>query len=864
MVTVPTAGNSATFTFSGTIPAGTHPNSSCGAVPSDPTLDSTNFVVSVPANLYTTATAVFAFSITWTPVSGNETTNDEVLTLVGPSGEIASSDGSTTTEALSQKNLAAATYTAEACGFANSVAQPYTGTLVITTTTNPPAPPGPTPVTDPITFGVPTVMDPIHPFGEPDIGVDAAGHVYASGPAGTGTQRSFWEASVDGGATFRPIHQSDFVIGTSDAPGGGDTDIAFDHHSPQGQYFSDLYALACTRVAATHDGGNTTSENVYPGGCAGNPPEVDRQWYAVWDPVGVTTSTAYTGTFPLIYNEYGPAPSHWTKSSDGLTFTNANATTHFGADGYPAIDQVTGDVFEATYSGSTIKLNVGVPDAAGNLTFLDDTGGNNIGNALTTVATGVINSGDVANFVVTSMDSARNLYVFWVGRSATPSDRQVWVSAASAANKWKTWTTPVQVSDGSASTGDHVNVFPWGQAGGAGRADAVWYGDSSSLDPSSTSSGHVWNVFMNQVVFPVDGTGAVTGAAPAMQLVKVTPHPMDYLDVCLSGTGCITSQGNRNLADFFQVKMDNSGAAEIVYDDMSNGLINLPFSSSNPADHAGAALVTIARQNGGLGLLGTDVPAAPSVNAAPIAGLNDPSGDALFPVLGGANQPAMDLLSNHLSLSGSTLTVTFKVSDLTPATLSTDMSNMTGSAFLQYVTRWQMGNTIYYAMMETDGALRTAGQDQFYAGKAQSIDLCSVSACDPHVLFYPEAGPGANNETGSINCPTTPSATNPCTVTITVNAADVGTPTGNSLLEEVGTYSFESTHLQASIDVPQAQADNVPREIDGICCFNFSANLNTSVPEGPWTPALIIVGATLVIGGLTRRRFRRTRTTLGP
>jgi hypothetical protein len=190
------------------------------------------------------------------------------------------------------------------------------------------------------------------------------------------------------------------------------------------------------------------------------------------------------------------------------------------------------------------------------------------------------------------------------------------------------------------------------------------------------------------------------------------------------------------------------------------------------------------------------------------------------------------------------------------------MTNMTGSAFLQYVTRWQMGNTIYYAMMETDGALRSAGQDQFYAGKAQSIDLCSVSACDPHVLFYPEAGPGANNETGSINCPPTPSVSNPCTVTITVNAADVGTPTSTSLLEEVGTYSFESTHLQASISVPQAQADNVPREVDGICCFNFSATLNTSVPEGPWTPALIIVGATLVIGGIVRRRKHRTTTRL--
>src|SRR6202011_2731460 len=207
--TVPTAGNSVTLTWSGSIPPGTHPTSSCGAIPGDLTLDSTAFVVSVPSGLYTTATAIFAFSITWTPASGNETTNDEVLTLVGPSGEIASSDGSTTTEAVAPKNLAAATYSAEACGFANTTLQPYTGKLTITTTTNPPPPPPPTPVTDPITFGVPTVMDPIHPFGEPNVGVDAAGHVYSSGPAGTGTQRSFWEASVGGGATVRPDPETD-------------------------------------------------------------------------------------------------------------------------------------------------------------------------------------------------------------------------------------------------------------------------------------------------------------------------------------------------------------------------------------------------------------------------------------------------------------------------------------------------------------------------------------------------------------------------------------------------------------------------------------------------------------------------------
>ena len=88
---------------------------------------------------------------------------------------------------------------------------------------------------------------------------------------------------------------------------------------------------------------------------------------------------------------------------------------------------------------------------------------------------------------------------------------------------------------------------------------------------------------------------------------------MHYNDVCLQGTGCITSQGNRNLADFFTVTTDKSGAAEIVYDDTSNGLAQPGFTPDNLqlADHAGAPVVTVARQSAGTGLFGTSVSGAP-------------------------------------------------------------------------------------------------------------------------------------------------------------------------------------------------------------------------------------------------------------
>ena len=694
-----------------------------------------------------------------------------------------------------------------------------------------------------IAFETPSIADPIHTFGEPDIGVDPQGRVFVSGPTGTGTQRSVWFGSVDGGHSFRTISPGpppSALAGTEAPPGGGDTDINFDRSGKQ--YFIDLYALTCDRVATTADGGATAQQNVL--GC-GTGPGSDRPWLAVYDPVpGAPHQSAYVGATPLVYEAYnnlvGPGPNggtQWNKSLDGLNYeaaTNADQSgttlvtpadeatySPFGADGYPAIDQVTGKVFQTagfpngdgTYS---LRLNIGTPDAAGNLTFLDAPslpGGGPDYSKLIHVADNLPDGPDVL-FTVASLDTARNLFVTWVldAGSSNPGQRQVFVSAASAASGWTDWTAPVQVSDGSTATGDAVNVFPWLKAGGPGRADAVWYGSDKNVDPSG-NSGQKWNVFMSQVVFPTNASGGITGAAPSKTLVKVTPHPMHYDSICLAGTGCIASQGNRNLADFFEINIDRTGAAEIVYDDTSNGLIQPGFAPDNLqlVDHAGAGVVTVARQSSGLGLYGKPV-SGPS--RSPVSGISDPAGDARYPVIGGVNVPGMDVVGSQLSLSGGMLTVTTKVVDLSnPALTSASLA----APLLHYVTRWQMGDTLYYAAMQNTAA----NQPTFYAGKTQSVDLCSVSACFPHVLTYPEPGLGGTQETGTVQCPATPSVKSPCTITVTVNAADVGSPTAKSLLEEVGAYALATSHPEGATTNAQAQADDVPLEIDGACCFNF-------------------------------------------
>ena len=692
----------------------------------------------------------------------------------------------------------------------------------------------------PIGFETPVVVDPIHTFGEPDVGVDSKDRVFVSGPTGTGTQRSVWFGSVDGGHSFRPISPGPppaAMQSFNSPPGGGDTDIAFDRAGHE--FFSDLYALICLRSARTDDGGATSRQSVFPAGCAGLA-GADRQWLAVYDPPpGTPKQSPYTGPVPLVYQAFADesgSGAEWTKSTDGLDYTPAeqDESGPFGPDGYPAIDQQTGRVLQAAGTqdadGKTfdLLLNIGTPDATGNLTFLDPGGDQS---KLIHIADHLPSDPDVL-FTAASLDRGRNLHVVWAldDPGGKPGTRQVFVSAASAASGWRTWTPPMQVSDASAATGDAVNIFPWIQAGGAGRDDAVWYGSDKNADPS-TKAGQRWNVFMAQVVFPTDSSGAITGAAPSVKLVRVSPHPMKYDDVCLQGTGCIASQGNRNLADFFQVKIDNSGAAEVVYDDTSNGLAQPGFTPGDQQflDHAGAPVVTLARQSSGPGLFGDEV-SGPS--NAPVGGQADAARDALYPVIGGKPVEGFDLLGSELGLSGGTLRVTMNVADL--AHPSDAAGAISGTSQLQYVTRWQMGNTIYYAAMQASGS----GAPTFSAGKAGSVDLCSVSACFPHVITYPEASSGGASEHGAVTCPKAPSADAPCTVTIDVKGADVGAPTTASLLEEVGSYALATSHPQGQTTNPQAQADNVPLEVDGACCFNFNAGSAGRATQ-PVNPALI-------------------------
>src|SRR5947209_6255887 len=113
-------------------------------------------------------------------------------------------------------------------------------------------------------FGVPRIVDPIHVYGEPDIAQNPkTGAIHASGPQGTGTQRSIWNVSVDDGDSYRIVQNLPLdaypsgIIPTKSliAPGGGDTEVQIAHNGQA--FFNDLYDLTCFAAVTTKDDGAT-------------------------------------------------------------------------------------------------------------------------------------------------------------------------------------------------------------------------------------------------------------------------------------------------------------------------------------------------------------------------------------------------------------------------------------------------------------------------------------------------------------------------------------------------------------------------------------------------------------------------------
>jgi hypothetical protein len=655
-VTVPSSiGQTVTRIWTGTIPPLTNASSNCAVLADTPAVDQHVSTVSVPAGIYNTLSAKFEFKITW-----DNADNDEILTVVGPAGQVGSSDGGAPVEVVAANNLVAGAYKIIACGFISGPApQAYNGSLTITTFgPDPPAPPNYT--SGAITFGPATVGDFQRTEGEPLLHLDKDGRYWDSGPWGFSTTQSFVHISLDGGDQFNVA--SPIALRPNSPPGGGDTTHAIDD---QGfVYFGDLEgALTELDCSVSNDNGNTWKKNPACVPITGT----DRQWLAIDNGSNHTIGAAGAADNTVFYAYHDVAAGHLIYSSPGstgtadltggLVFTSAVAdpTGLFyeggGNCGELVFDPVNRNLYYSCAATNHIEVIVGHVNP-----------GQRTGLTFTTYILPNSPGGSVSNlFPPLSVDSAGNVYVVW----SDPGDHNLYY--AYSTDQGNTWQPTVKVNAPPAKS----NVFAWAEAGSAGNLVAVWLGNDSN-----TLSDNMPNFGSNPAgatAFPWFGYVSLIRNAntpsPTFEQNRFTAKPMHYGQICNSGIGCTITMGDRVMADFLSVDLAADGAIQVMFNDVSS-------------QYHGAHLF-LTRQLTGPTPLGTTLS-----KPTPISPAFDPTGDAQVPHYSptgaGANVPQLDFTQVSMTQPNAT---TLRVS-MTLNSLSS-LLPPAGKANAFWITRFQ-------------------------------------------------------------------------------------------------------------------------------------------------------------------------------
>jgi len=679
-VTVPTTvGGTASDSWTGTILPGTNPDSNCtsGLSPVDHHL----ITINAPAS-YGTLSVQFVFSITWTPNTPTEDTADEILTVVGPAGEVGSSDGGTTTEQVTAYNLPSGNYDVMACGFINAVAQNYSGRLDVTAAAAEPslasAP------AQGLQFSAAIPADNQRDESEPLVEIDKAGNMYSCGPTGFSNAADYAQVSTDGGDQYHLLGSP--PRGQQGAGGGGDCGLATGiFKNAQGTYqyaYTGLGPLTgFVTSTSPNNGHNLTTGGPFGNGVTDQGGGADRQWMTFVD----------DHTVLLSYNQQEPRNVVVQKSTDGgLTYgpISAIAAPNPTFPGPMRYDEAHNLVFfgwdkRGATQASPSSINLSISRDGGTTWKMC--------RAATAPAA-------AAGFVVADNDSAGNIYISY----AEKQDYHTYLVTLPAASLSKCneavgtaqptvnpgFSQPVQVDRNAVRT----TVFPWLVAEGApGRVAVTFYGTESNGDPNLGTFKGSWDVYVNESL------NALASTATFSQ-VKATTHPFHYDSICLNGLACdTTSPGDRSLADFFAIDYNTISKKLVVVFDRGE---------KKPDESAGhVATPMSATQTGGPSLGGGTVS---NGRAVVRSSSTDPAGDALSaysvllptPAPATKNEPAADFSSVSIKpqvdlTTGKTVkdggfTVEMKLQDLSAPSLSATMAS-TNSTQLLWVFRFVNG-----------------------------------------------------------------------------------------------------------------------------------------------------------------------------
>ncbi len=812
---VPAVGATDTITWTGTIPAGSDPTSDCTTAPGAPTSDPHTITVQPPSTGYTGIKTTFTFSIAWTPATGNETTNDEILTVQSGNsgGELGTSDTGNTTETVTSTNLGSGNYDVLACGFTNTTPQDYTGTLKMTTVAV--SGTGSLPSADPqgLAFSAAVPADPQRDEAEPLIVSDKAGLLYTCGPTGFSNSADYTQVSTDGGSQFHLLGTP--PRGQQAVGGGGDCAVATgEAKNGAGNYqyaYAGLGALSGFTTATSPDNGHTLTPGGFDvaGGVTTEGGAADRQWMTFTD----------ASTVLLAYNQQQPRNTVVVKSTDGGQTYSPVASVVAPNPQFPGPMRYIASnhtVVMPYTKGGQINLAISSDD----------------GSTWTNCKVATAHGGGTAGFATADVDAAGNVYVTWTDTA----DYHVWLAALHAAdvsgcnesianvnadphglpNVDPGWTTPLQVDRGNVRT----TVFPWVAAGGAtGRATVAFYGTETDGDPNTGAFKAAWNVYASQSL-------NVFAASPTAAQVQVTTHPFHYDSICLNGLGCdlAAPAGDRSLADFFAIT-----------ENRVDGRLSIVFNRTNkkPDDAAGyVATPMVATQIAGPSNGGGTVTSTRTVLATSAP---DPTGDALAPYsnIGATpspvNLPAGDFKSVGITPDDKTggFTVTLKLSDLSDAALA----SAAGNGSLVWIWRFTNGWQDAAAVAKWDSVNGfTFGYDDYSTASAQcgsDGDKCET---------YPGATPiqgKVDKATGTITLVVPKSVLHPLEGT-----DKYGRPTQGSAV--VGSRFYDGTAFSFLNDSPDPSTQSFMTQLDNTPAFDFLLPTGTVPPGGVGNDRLVI------------------------
>lgn len=427
--------------------------------------------------------------------------------------------------------------------------------------------------------------------GEPSIDTDFHGHVYVSAPKGlldgvascegalTSTNGVATWVSNDGGVSFGPK----ISVGTLN--GGADSDTTVDQQNGD-VYVADLEAIAAD-ICVSHDHGQTYVTAQTGAETCSTPVNItgqtgidnDREWVTTYGP---TASYPHKDVYLSYHDLAIGEPLVW-KQQDGGPFVPLPPPAILTSD--PAFNQAVtnGTVVAKPVIAKDGTIYIVVTTQSSPTSSLDQLWLMKSTDHGSTWTDALIFDGSQAGAVTglvfndLAMDGAGNLYLLTLGDTqgaVPPAHAYLFRSTDQGA----TWSPPVTVSkDGGAVALAAMHGGPLG-----GQLVIGYYHSTNAADPNTITLPNSTTPNAWQYV-ALESTNA-TAPAPTFttSVLGVTSrttggtNPSGYVhqgQICTQGINCSVGQvigggqGNRNLADFSSVTVDQNGCAIFTYAD---------------------------------------------------------------------------------------------------------------------------------------------------------------------------------------------------------------------------------------------------------------------------------------------------------